>query len=128
VQRLISSRGGRALEPRGHQILVRGPCGSGSGLRRPRLPDPTGGRATAFWRPDKAAPPAGSRLRVRRGGATFWFQASFIRSRQSLSMAILRRITEPVAFRFNASRWAGSIRTRASSLRASKASGDRLSR
>ena len=123
VQRLIGSRSGRALKPRGHQILVRGPCGSGAGL-----PDPTGGRATAFWRPDKAAPPAGSRLRVRRGGATFWFQASFIRSRQSLSMAILRRITEPVAFRFNASRWAGSIRTRASSLRASKASGDRLSR
>jgi len=42
VQRLIGSRGGRALKPRGHQILVRGPCGSGAGL-----PDPTGGRATA---------------------------------------------------------------------------------
>ena len=62
VQRLIGSRGRRALKPRGHQILVRGPCGSGAGL-----PDPTGGRATAFWRPDKAAPPAGSRLRVRGG-------------------------------------------------------------
>jgi len=75
VQRLIGSRGRRALKPRGHQILVRGPCGSGAGL-----PDPTGGRATAFWRPDKAAPPAGSRLRVRGGrNLVSVFRSGFLR-------------------------------------------------